>query len=69
MRSLVERLRGRQGGTGDAAALQAEIDRLCQQNERMKRAMRHCVDCEYRVEVMATRAAEGHSAAGGEPTP
>ena len=49
--------------------LQAEIDRLREQNEKMKRAMRHCIDCEYRVEVVATRAAEGRSAAGGDPTP
>jgi hypothetical protein len=69
MRSLVGRLRGRPDGAGDPASLQAEVDRLREQNEKMKRAMRHCIDCEYRVEIMATRAAEGRSAAGGEPTP
>ena len=69
MRSLVGRLRLRPDGTADPAMLQAEIDRLREQNEKMKRAMRHCIDCEYRVEVVATRAAEGRSAAGGDPTP
>ena len=46
----------------------AEVDRLRSQNEKMRQAMRHCIDCEYRVEVMATRAEEGRSAAGGDPT-
>ena len=52
----------------DPAALRAEVERLRTQNEKLKRAMRHCIDCEDRVEVMATRAEEGRSAAGGDPT-
>ncbi len=52
----------------DPAELRAEIERLRAQNENMKRAMRHCIDCEYRIEVVATRAERG-SAAAGEPTP
>lgn len=52
----------------DPAVLRAEVERLRAQNEKMKRAMRHCIDCEYRIEVMATRAEEGRAAAGGDPT-
>lgn len=66
IRSLIDRIVGQADDPGDPRALQAEIDRLRAQNENMKRAMRHCIDCEYRVEVMATRAAEGRTAAGGE---
>ena len=67
IRSLVSGSRRRPDGTDDPASLRAEIERLRSQNEKMKRAMRHCIDCEYRVEVMATRADEGRAAAGGEP--
>ena len=51
----------------DLAALRAEVERLRAQNDKMRRAMRHCIDCEYRIEVIATRAEEGHAAAGGDP--
>jgi hypothetical protein len=65
IRDLVQRIAGRADDGDDPRALQAEIERLRSQNENMKRAMRHCIDCEYRVEVMATRANEGRTAAGG----
>ena len=49
----------------DPEALRAEIDRLRAQNESMKAAMRHCIDCEYRLEVVARRAEHGLTASGG----
>ena len=68
IRGLIGQLRRPDEGIDDPAVLRAEVERLRAQNEKMKRAMRHCIDCEYRVEVMATRADKG-LAAGGEPTP
>ena len=67
IRGLIARLREPVGGTDDPAQLRAEVDRLRIQNEKLRRAMRHCIDCEYRIEVMATRADGGRSAAGGDP--
>lgn len=67
IRRLVRRLGGRAAGgddTRELAALRSEVERLRGQNESMKRAMRQCVDCEYRVEVMAQRAARGLTADG-----
>ena len=64
IRDLVQRIAGRSDETDDPRALRAEIERLQAQNANMKRAMRHCIDCEYRVEVMATRAKEGRTARG-----
>ena len=54
----------------DVHALQDEVERLRQQNEKLRQAMRHCIDCDYRVDVLARRAAEGEVAAGrpAEPT-
>lgn len=61
------------GNGGDPAAgpvsveeLRAEIRRLEHQNERLRAAMRHCIDCEYRIEVVARRDAAG-AAADGSP--
>jgi hypothetical protein len=65
IRSLLRRLGG--GDAEDPAALRAEIDRLRAQNESMKRAMRQCIDCEYRIEVMASRAERGLNADGSAP--
>ena len=65
IRELAQRLTGRVDRTDDPRALRAEIERLQSQNEKLKKAMRHCIDCEYRVEVMAGRASEGRTAAGG----
>ncbi len=65
IRGLLRRLGG--GDAEDPAALRAEIDRLRTQNENMKRAMRQCIDCEYRVEVMASRAERGLNADGSAP--
>ena len=63
IRDLVPRFA--RGDENDPRALQAEIDRLRAQNEKLRGAMRHCIDCEYRIEVLATRADQGLSAAGG----
>ncbi len=65
--SLLGRILGRVEAKEDPKALRDEIDRLRAQNENMKRAMRQCVDCEYRVEVMAHRAARGLNADGSAP--
>ena len=63
IRRLVPRLT--RSNDDDPRALRAEIERLEAQNEKLRGAMRHCIDCEYRVEVLAARAAEGLPAAGG----
>ncbi len=34
-------------------ALEAEIERLRNQNERLRAAMRRCTTCEYRAEALA----------------
>ena len=63
MSGWLARLAGRDGGN-DPAALRAEIERLRAQNESMKEAMRHCIDCEYRLEVIGQRAELGRTASG-----
>ena len=40
----------------ELAALRSELAALRAQNERMKAAMRRCVSCEYRVQVVGRRA-------------
>jgi hypothetical protein len=35
--------------------LQGELDKLRTQNERMRKAMRRCVTCEFRIEVEGRR--------------
>lgn len=64
------------GGRGDGASterelasLRVEVERLRSQNDHMKRAMRQCIDCEYRIEVVADRAARGLTADGSTTTP
>lgn len=67
----MSRLGGRADGdeaARDLASLRAEVERLRGQNEHMKRAMRQCIDCEYRIEVMASRAARGLTADGSAAT-
>ena len=50
------------------ASLRGEVDRLREQNEKLKKAMRHCTDCEYRIEVVTSRSEAGQTAAGdGDP--
>ena len=39
--------------------LREEIQQLEQQNARMREGMRRCVTCDYRIEVVARREAEG----------
>jgi hypothetical protein len=65
IRDLVQRFARRSDQTDDPRALKAEIERLQSQNDKLKKAMRHCIDCEYRVEVTAARAGEGRTAGGG----
>lgn len=58
---------GEAGGNGeDAASLRAEVERLRAQNDSLKSAMRHCIDCEYRLDVVGRRAESGLTADGGE---
>lgn len=71
IRRLISRLGGQAGGdeaARDLASLRAEVERLRAQNEHMKRAMRQCIDCEYRIEVMASRSARGLTADGSAAT-
>jgi hypothetical protein len=35
--------------------LRGELDKLRTQNERMRKAMRRCVTCEFRIEVEGRR--------------
>jgi uncharacterized protein with PIN domain len=39
--------------------LRAEVQKLQEQNARMREGMRRCVTCDYRIEVVARREAEG----------
>lgn len=53
--------------SGDAASLRVELDRLRAENERIRTAMRHCIDCEYRIETIQRRAEVNQTASGGTP--
>ncbi len=53
-------------GPESLEALRDEVRRLEQQNERLRTAMRQCIDCEYRIESIARRDAEGVNADGSE---
>ena len=35
--------------------LRGEVDKLRHQNERMRKAMRRCITCDYRLEVLGRR--------------
>jgi len=39
--------------------LREEVRKLREQNTRMREGMRRCVTCDYRIEVVARREAEG----------
>ncbi len=39
--------------------LQEEVQKLQEQNARMREGMRRCVTCDYRIEVVERREAEG----------
>ena len=39
--------------------LREEVQKLQEQNARMREGMRRCVTCDYRIEVVARREAEG----------
>ena len=49
LRSQVREIRG----------LREEVQKLQEQNARMREGMRRCVTCDYRIEVVARREAEG----------
>ncbi len=55
----------------DHASLQAEIERLSLQNERLRSAMRRCLTCEYRVGQQvpsaAGRSTPDPGTEGGDP--
>lgn len=57
----------RSTGTASVEELQAQVCRLEEQNERLRKAMRTCIDCEYRIEVVARRDSVGAAADGGLP--
>jgi len=40
-------------------SLREEVEKLQLQNTRMREGMRRCVTCDYRIEVVARREAEG----------
>jgi len=40
-------------------SLREEVQKLQDQNSRMREGMRRCVTCDYRIEVVARREAEG----------
>lgn len=71
IRGFMRRITGG-SGAGDPAAelstLRAEVERLTRQSESMKQAMRHCISCEYRLEVVAKRGDKGLSADGSPAT-
>jgi len=39
----------------EIASLRDEVERLRAQNERLNSAMRRCIPCEYRLEVVGKR--------------
>jgi len=39
----------------ELAALRSEVEALRAQNEKMKAAMRRCITCEFRLEVVGRR--------------
>lgn len=39
----------------ELAGLRSEVEALRAQNERMKTAMRRCITCEFRLEVVGRR--------------
>ena len=55
---------GSGSGGESVESLRSEVRRLEEQNERLRRAMRHCIDCEYRIESIDRRNAEGANADG-----
>jgi len=50
-------------------ALEAEVAKLDLQNNRMKEAMRRCLTCDYRLEILAQRRDQpaGVQLAGAKP--
>jgi len=43
----------------EISGLREEVQKLQEQNARMREGMRRCVTCDYRIEVVARREAEG----------
>jgi hypothetical protein len=68
-KARLQGLRAIRANHAELADLRTEVDRLRVQNAKMKSAMRHCIDCDYRVEIMNQRVqssenADGSGAAG-----
>jgi uncharacterized protein with PIN domain len=59
LNALFEREKRLAAQQREIKALESEVLKLRQQNERMREGMRRCVTCEYRIEVVARREAEG----------
>ncbi|MCP4436517.1 MAG: hypothetical protein GY812_13610 [Actinomycetia bacterium] len=66
IRDLLARVGGAGADAESVSALRAEIERLEAQNDKLRRAMRQCIDCEYRIEVIGRRTSEGLAADGGD---
>lgn len=58
VRQSIDRLLERRRESRDLAALQAEIERLRTQNDRLRNAMRRCVTCDYRLGAATERTVE-----------
>jgi len=62
--SLLGRWLGARTDARELDAMRSEVEKLRAQNASMKSAMRHCIDCEYRLDVVARRGEQGLSADG-----
>ncbi len=72
VRQSIDRLLERRRESRDLVALQAELEKLRTQNDRMRDAMRRCVTCDYRLGAAADRTVETDwptSASSGEEGP
>jgi hypothetical protein len=56
IRERIDHLLDRRRDARSTAELEAEIDKLRTQNERLRAAMRRCVSCDYRLAVTGDRA-------------
>jgi hypothetical protein len=58
IRDRIDELLDRRREVRATAELEAEIDRLRTQNERLRAAMRRCVTCDYRLAATGDRATD-----------
>jgi hypothetical protein len=56
IRERIDHLLDRRRESRSTAELEAEVDKLRTQNERLRAAMRRCVTCDYRLAVTGDRA-------------